>query len=75
MKLLEYAKKHGFDSLEFVLMTPGGIFKGKFLDAYFEMMLLPDLGEGFVTMKQLIGTVGFDKLKFAVITDEEEIEV
>jgi hypothetical protein len=55
-------------------MNPCGIFKGKFLDAYFGMMLLPDLGEGFVTMKQLIGEAGFNNLKFVVI-DEKIAEV
>lgn len=72
-ELEEYAKDNGFDSVEFMMISPN-IFKGKFLDAYYGMIQIPELGEGFIMLKELIKQCGFDDLKFMVLkTDEEKI--
>ncbi len=68
-ELLNYAKDNGYNSVKFVCKEK--IFTGQFLDAYFEFVKLPLLGDGFVRMSQLEETFGYD-IKFDVITDEEE---
>ena len=68
-ELEEHAKEHGFDSTEFMMLSPT-IFKGKFLDAYLGMIQIPDLGDGFIMLKELIKQCGFDNLKFIVLESE-----
>lgn len=70
-ELEEYAKDNGFDSLEFMMISPK-IFKGKFLDAYYGMIQIPEIGEGFIMLKELIKQFGFDNLKFVVLESESE---
>jgi hypothetical protein len=43
---------------------------GKFLDAYYEFVEIPLLGDGFITIGQLESELGYD-IEFNVITDDE----
>jgi hypothetical protein len=48
------AQDRGFDSAEFFLSAPKGVFPAKWRDAYFGMFEIPDLtGDGFIMSKQL----------------------
>ena len=69
-QILEYAKENGFDSVMFSLKKDGSHFvAGKFLDAYFEFVQIPFLGDGFVTMSDLEKNFGHDI--FFDVLDEE----
>lgn len=61
----EYAKDNGFDSLPFLMMTKkGGVFSGKFLDAYYGLVQIPELGEGFIRLNDIVKQFGFDFITF-----------
>ncbi len=47
-----------------------GSFVGEFLDAYFEFVKIPILGDGFVTISQIEEVLGYD-IKFDIVKDEE----
>ena len=58
-QILEYAKENGFNSVMFSLKKDGSHFvAGKFLDAYFEFVQIPFLGDGFVPAYSI--TVSFE---------------
>ena len=58
-QILEYAKENGFNSVMFSLKKDGSHFvAGKFLDAYFEFVQIPFLGDAFVTMSNLEKNLG-----------------
>jgi hypothetical protein len=60
LRIQNEAKDRGFDSAEFFIAAPKGIFEAKWLDAYFGFFNIPAVGEGFVTEKQLPpGSEGF----------------
>lgn len=64
-EITEYAKEHGFDSLEFLMVNQnGGEFKGKFLDAYVGFVQIPELGKGFIQLDLLVKEFGFDFFSF-----------
>ncbi len=44
----KWAEKNGFDSCEFYAEFPIGKTKCKWLDAYFGMLEIPNLGKGFL---------------------------
>lgn len=72
-ELLNYAKDNGYNEIMFVCKDK--LFTGKFLDAYFEFVTLPLVGEdGFVTISQIEEMYGYD-LKFNIIEDEEEYKL
>lgn len=48
-----YAKKNGFDSVEFEADFPAGTMKCKWIDAYFGFFQVEGLGDGFVTTGQI----------------------
>lgn len=47
------AKEIGFDKAQFVAIFPAGPKLCKWLDAYFGMIQIPELGDGFVTAESL----------------------
>lgn len=70
-QIIAYAKENGFNTVKFSIRKNGNhLVAGKFLDAYFEFVEIPLLGEGFITMEQLENELGYD-IKFGVLTDEE----
>ena len=70
-QLLKYAKENGYDSVMFSVKKNGThTVTGKFLDAYYEFVQIPLLGNGFVRMDQLEGQLGYD-ITFDVLTDKE----
>ena len=72
-EIINYAKENGFNSIKFVLKKgEQKLAAGKFLDAYFEFVKIPILGDGFVTISQLEQELGYD-IEFEVLTDEEYI--
>ncbi|MEE1138225.1 MAG: hypothetical protein U0M02_07080 [Acutalibacteraceae bacterium] len=72
-EIINYAQENGFNSVKFVLKKgEQKLATGKFLDAYFEFVQIPILGDGFVTISQLEQELGYD-IEFEVLTDEEYI--
>lgn len=70
-QIIAYAKDNGFNSVKFSVKRNGSHFvAGEFLDAYFEFVKIPLLGDGFITIGQLEEELGYD-LEFKVLTDEE----
>ena len=70
-QIINYAKDNGFNSIKFSVNKNGNyLVAGKFLDAYFEFVEIPLLGEGFITIGQLENELGYD-IDFKVLTDEE----
>ena len=67
-QLLRYAEENGYNSVKF--FNAKNCFTGRFLDAYFEFVELPLLGDGFTRMDVIEETFGHD-LKFNVIDEEE----
>lgn len=71
-ELLKYAKDSDrYNSLKFVCRKDGKFrFVGEFLDAYYEFVKIPVLGEGFVSLDDIEEEIGcgslFDEL------DEEQ---
>ncbi len=49
----EYAEKNGFDSVEFIANFPSGPKECKWLDAYFGLLTIDGVGDGFITTKQI----------------------
>ena len=69
-QILEYAKDNGFNSVMFSLKKDGSHFvAGKFLDAYFEFVQIPFLGDGFFTMSELEKNFGLS-ISFDVLDEE-----
>jgi hypothetical protein len=61
-QILKYAKDNGFDSVMFCVKNGSGthICVGKFLDAYYEFVTIPFLGDGFVRISTLEEQLGYD---------------
>lgn len=67
----EYAQDHGFDSCKFVAINKHGkIFQGQFIDAYYGMVEIPELGEGFIMLSNLRKELGNDCLEFIPVEFE-----
>jgi len=50
----KWAEENGFDSCEFYADFPSGTFKCQWLDAYFGMILIPDvLGDSFIRVSDI----------------------
>jgi hypothetical protein len=59
-QLQEYAKQNGFNRAEFMgIGTGGGIFQGKFLDAY-SGIIAPRGKDGFIMISTLRAALGDD---------------
>jgi hypothetical protein len=70
-QIIAYAKDNGFNSVKFSIRKNGNhLVAGKFLDAYFEFVKIPLLGDGFITIGQLENDLGYD-IEFNVLTDDE----
>jgi hypothetical protein len=66
-QLEEYAKKHGFNSVEFEFTNfLGEVKKARWLDAYYGFFILEG-SEGFSTVSQY-AKYGADKLDYRVIS-------
>lgn len=69
-QILKYAKENGFNSVMFSLKKDGShCVAGKFLDAYFEFVQIPFLGDGFVTISDLEKNFG-NNISFDVLDEE-----
>lgn len=52
---------------KFTFKNPFGVeFEGEFLDAFFELIRIPSIGEGFLRISQLTQLFG-DDLEFTII--------
>lgn len=72
LRIQEEAKDRGYDSAEFFISAPKGVFDAKWMDAYFGFFTMPALGDGFVTERQLPrGCEGFWERADAVAHFEE----
>lgn len=70
-QIIAYAKENGFNTVKFSIRKNGNhLVAGKFLDAYFEFVEIPLLGDGFITIGQLENELGYD-IEFGVLTDDE----
>lgn len=70
-QIINYAKENGVNSVKFSVKKSGNhLIAGKFLDAYFEFVEIPFLGDGFITMGQLESALGYD-IEFEVIDEEK----
>lgn len=70
-QIVAYAKDNGFNSVRFSISKNGNhLVAGKFLDAYFEFVEIPLLGDGFITIAQLEQELGYD-IEFEVIDEEK----
>ena len=54
LRIQHEASDKGFDSAEFFIAAPKGVFKAKWIDSYFGLFTIPDLGpdDQFLTVKQ-----------------------
>jgi hypothetical protein len=69
-QIIAYAKDNGYNSVKFSLKRNGNhLVAGEFLDAYFEFVKIPFLGDGFVTISQLEEQLGYN-IEFDVINDD-----
>lgn len=69
-QIINYAKENGFNSVKFSIKRDGNhLVAGKFLDAYFEFVEIPLLGDGFVTIEQLEEQLGYG-IEFEVLDEE-----
>ena len=70
-QLLKYAKENGHDSVMFSVKKNGThTVTGKFLDAWYEFVRIPVLGNGFTRISDLEEQLGYD-ITFDVLTEEE----
>ena len=69
-QLLNYAKDNGYNTVKFICRKNGKmVCVGEFLDAYYEFIKIPVLGDGFVSLDTLEEERGYD-IMFDVLTDE-----
>ena len=69
-QLLKYAEENGYDSVMFSVKKNGThTVTGKFLDAYYEFVQIPLLGNGFVRIGDLEERMGYD-ITFDVLDEE-----
>lgn len=53
LRIQNEAKDRGFDSAIFYISAPKGVFEAKWLDAYFGLFEMAELGDGFVSVNQM----------------------
>ena len=74
-QILEYAKKNGFNSVKFSVRRNGShLVAGKFLDAYYEFVQIPVLGDGLIMMRELESGLGYD-ITFDVLDEDDYIPI
>ena len=70
-QIIEYAEDNGYNSVKFRLIKNGRtLAAGEFLDAYYEFVKIPLIGDGFVRIGDLEQQLGYD-IEFDVISDKE----
>jgi hypothetical protein len=52
LRFQKYAESNGFDSVKFTALLPSGPRNGRWLDAYFGLVMFDGM-DGFVTVDQL----------------------
>lgn len=71
-ELLNYAEHNGYNSVMFAVKKDGKhVVTGKFLDAYYEFIQIPVMGDGFVRISALEQQLGYD-ISFDIINSETE---
>lgn len=69
---VKYAEDNGYDSTMFRLsINDKYVVSGRFLDAYYEMILLPVLGDGFARFKELCEQHGERNISIDIVDEEE----
>lgn len=69
---IKYAKDNGFDKEMFSLKINNEyIISGKFLDAYYEMIQIPLLGNGFTRFKEFCEQYGERNISIDIIDEQE----
>ena len=70
-QIIKYAEDNGYDSVMFAVKNNEDrqICVGKFLDAYYEFVNIPVLGDGFVRISTLEDQLGYD-IQFEVIEEQ-----
>ena len=69
-EFIEYAKEYGYNSTKFELLKDNKhMCYGSVLDAYYEFVQIPFIGDGFVRISDLEKSLGYD-IKFRPIDDE-----
>jgi hypothetical protein len=72
-QIIAYAEDNGFNKVKFSLKRNGRhLCAGRFLDAYYELVTIPVLGDGFITISQLEQDLGYD-IEFEVIDEEQYV--
>ena len=70
-QLLKYAKENGYDSVMFdIVKGDKHLATAKFLDAYYEFIRIPVIGEGFIRLSDLEDAHGYD-LEYNVLNEQE----
>jgi len=71
-EVIAYAENNGFDSVMFRLnINDNYVASGKFLDAYYEMIIIPVIGSGFTRFKELCEAYGDRNISVDIIDEEE----
>jgi hypothetical protein len=69
---IKYAKDNGFDKEMFrININDKYVISGKFLDAYYEMVLIPVMGSGFTRFQELCNTHGERNISIDIVDEEE----
>lgn len=68
----QYAKDNGFNSVTFRLnINNNYTASGKFLDAYYDFVILPVVGDGFVRLNDFREEYGDKNVSMDIIDDKE----
>ena len=68
----DYAENNGYDSVMFrINLNDKYLASGKFLDAYYDMIQIPVLGEGFTRFKELCTEYGERNISIDIVDTEE----
>ena len=68
----EYAEKNGFNSVMFeIKLNDKYIVSGKFIDAYYDIIEIPILGQGYIRLKALCEEYGERILSLDIIDEED----
>lgn len=69
---VQYAKDNGFNSVMFRLnIKDDYVASGRFLDAYYEFITFPVLGDDFARFKELCETHGDRNISIDIVDEEE----
>lgn len=69
---IDYAENNGYNSTMFrINLNDKYLASGKFLDAYYDMIQIPALGEGFTRFKELCEEYGERNISIDIVDAEE----